>query len=168
MAIIDRRGLEISVDGITADSDIEPSAGLAIKTACRVATTADIGLNSTPTIDGVAVVAGDRVLVKDQTDATQNGIYVVSSGNWARSDDFDETGEVAQGTQVLVNFGTLNATKTFFVTTANPITIDVLKAGAGHYISNAATFPYAATWRLVVTARYGFEEVVFTSDLKVV
>jgi copper transport protein len=50
----------------------------------------------------------------------------------------------------------------------NPITIDVTKAGAGHYISNTATFPYAATWRLVVTARYGFEEIVFTNDVKVV
>jgi copper transport protein len=50
----------------------------------------------------------------------------------------------------------------------NPITIDVTRAGAGHYISNAATFPYAATWRLVVTARYGFSEVDFTADVKVV
>jgi copper transport protein len=50
----------------------------------------------------------------------------------------------------------------------NPITIDVTKAGAGHVISNAASFPYAATWRLVVTARYGFDEVKFTADVKVV
>ena len=50
----------------------------------------------------------------------------------------------------------------------NPIAIDVAKAGAGHVISNAATFPYAATWRLVVKARYGFDEVVFTADVKVV
>jgi copper transport protein len=50
----------------------------------------------------------------------------------------------------------------------NPIAIDVGKAGAGHYISNAATFPYAATWRLVLTARYGFNEVTFTADVKVV
>ncbi len=50
----------------------------------------------------------------------------------------------------------------------NPIAIDVTKAGAGHYISNAATFPYAATWRLVVKARYGFDEVVFTADVPVV
>ncbi len=49
----------------------------------------------------------------------------------------------------------------------NPITIDVIKAGPGHYTTNAATFPYAATWRLVVTARYGFNEVVFTADVKV-
>ena len=50
----------------------------------------------------------------------------------------------------------------------NPITIDVGKAGAGHYINNATTFPYAATWRLVLTARYGFDEVVFTAEVKVV
>jgi copper transport protein len=50
----------------------------------------------------------------------------------------------------------------------NPITIDVAKAGAGHYITNAASFPYAATWQLVLTARYGFNEVVFTADVKVV
>ena len=50
----------------------------------------------------------------------------------------------------------------------DPIKIDVAKAGAGHVINNATTFPYAATWRLVVTARYGFEEVSFTADVKVV
>ena len=49
----------------------------------------------------------------------------------------------------------------------DPIAIDVVKAGADHVISNAATFPYAATWRMVVTARYGFTEVKFTADVKV-
>jgi copper transport protein len=49
----------------------------------------------------------------------------------------------------------------------DPIKIDVTKAGAGHYISNSATFPYASTWSLVVTARYGFDEVKFTADVKV-
>jgi copper transport protein len=48
------------------------------------------------------------------------------------------------------------------------ITIDVVKAGASHVISNNATFPYAATWRMVVTARYGFNEVKFSADVKVV
>lgn len=129
--IIDRRGIEIPVDGIVDDSDIEPSAGLAIKEACRVATTANITLNGQQTIDGIAVVEGDRVLVKNQTDTTQNGIYDVSTGNWARSADFNETGEVVQGTQVLVTAGTVNATKTFFVTTANPITIDVTGIAIG-------------------------------------
>ncbi|MDP9465594.1 MAG: copper resistance protein CopC/CopD, partial [Actinomycetota bacterium] len=43
----------------------------------------------------------------------------------------------------------------------NPIIVDVTKAGAGHYINNAASLPYEATWRLVLKARYGFDEVVF-------
>ncbi len=50
----------------------------------------------------------------------------------------------------------------------NPITIDVTKAGPGHYTTNSATFPYASTWRLVVTARYGFNEIVFNADVKIV
>jgi copper transport protein len=49
----------------------------------------------------------------------------------------------------------------------NPIALELEDAGAGHYISRAATFPYAATWRLVITARYGFDEVVFTADVPV-
>jgi copper transport protein len=50
----------------------------------------------------------------------------------------------------------------------DPITIDTTKAGAGHFINNAASFPYAATWTLVLKARYGFDEVVFTADVRVV
>ncbi len=50
----------------------------------------------------------------------------------------------------------------------DPIEITVTKAGASHVISNSATFPYAATWRMVVTARYGFNEVKFTADVKIV
>lgn len=50
----------------------------------------------------------------------------------------------------------------------DPIKIDVSKAGAGHVINNGASFPYAATWRLVVTARYGFDEVKFSADVKIV
>jgi len=50
----------------------------------------------------------------------------------------------------------------------DPIKIDVTKAGASHVVANSATFPYAATWRMVVTARYGFDEVKFTADVKIV
>lgn len=50
----------------------------------------------------------------------------------------------------------------------DPIKIEVSKAGAGHVIDNSASFPYATTWRLVVTARYGFDEVKFSADVKIV
>ena len=49
----------------------------------------------------------------------------------------------------------------------DPIALELEKTGAGHYISSAATFPYAATWRMVITARYGFEEVTFTTDVPI-
>jgi len=55
--------------------------GLDMKASVRVATTADITLSGTQTIDGVAVIAGDRVLVKNQNTATENGIYVVAAGS---------------------------------------------------------------------------------------
>ena len=50
----------------------------------------------------------------------------------------------------------------------DPIAIEVVKAGAGHVISNSASFPYAAIWQMVVTARYGFDAIVFNADVKVV
>ncbi len=50
----------------------------------------------------------------------------------------------------------------------DPIAIEVVKAGAGHVISNSASFPYAATWRMVVSVRYGFDPIVFTADVTVV
>lgn len=63
--------------------------GLSPKKAARVATLANITLSGTQTIDTIAVVAGDRVLVKNQTSAADNGIYVVSASAWSRSTDMD-------------------------------------------------------------------------------
>lgn len=77
------------------------------KRAVKVATTANITLSGTQTIDGVAVVAGDRVLVKDQTTASQNGIYVVAAGAWARAAGADTSLEMA-GSVVAVESGTVN------------------------------------------------------------
>lgn len=68
--------------------------GLNPKGAVRVATTANITLSGTQTIDGVAVIAGDRVLVKDQTATSQNGIYVVAAGAWSRAPDMNSWVEV--------------------------------------------------------------------------
>lgn len=63
--------------------------GLKPKEAVRLATTANIALTGIQTLDGVLGVAGDRILVKDQTDASENGIYVMAAGAWARAADFD-------------------------------------------------------------------------------
>ena len=56
------------------------SSAAAIKGPCHVATTTNISLYGLQTIDGVSVVSGDRVLVKDQTAAYENGIYICDTG----------------------------------------------------------------------------------------
>ncbi len=63
--------------------------GLDAKVSVRASTTAFIALSGEQTVDGVALVAGDRCLVKNQTLPKQNGIYVVDSGAWSRSTDAD-------------------------------------------------------------------------------
>lgn len=76
------------------------------KQSVRVATTANIVLSAAQNVDGVAVVAGDRVLVKAQTSAKENGIYVVANGAWVRAKDADESVEVTSGLIVSVEQGT--------------------------------------------------------------
>ena len=104
--------------------------GLDIKASVRVATTANITLSGTQTIDGVAVVAGDRVLVKDQTDASKNGIYVAAAGGWSRSGDANDgpTGEVTSGLFTFVEEGSASADAGYVLQTPNPITLGVTGA----------------------------------------
>lgn len=99
------------------------SSSTAIKGPCRVATTANITLSGTQTIDGVAVVAEDRVLVKDQSTASENGIWVVDTGAWRRAKDFSGNRDVKTGTRVFVTGGTVNFYTEFFVSTTGAIVI---------------------------------------------
>lgn len=99
------------------------SSSTAIKGPCKAATTANITLYGEQTIDGVAIVTGDRVLVKDQTAGYENGIYVADTGQWRRSRDFNRTNDVREGTQVLVTDGSTLLASTWYVATANPVTI---------------------------------------------
>lgn len=97
--------------------------GLDIKDSVRAATTANITLSGAQTIDGVSVVAGDRVLVKNQTAGQDNGIYVASAGAWARSTDADISAEVTAGMFTFVEEGTANGDSGWVLTTNNPITL---------------------------------------------
>ena len=96
----------------------------AIKVPVKAATTANITLSGEQTVDGVACVDGDRVLVKNQTDASDNGIYVVDTGTWDRAKDFDGAHDVVSGTLIPVNGGTINSDTVWRISTADPITID--------------------------------------------
>lgn len=103
-------------DRLTGLSD---SAGF--KTPVRAATTAAITLEALQTIDGIALADGDRVLVKNQSDTTENGIYVASTSEWERAKDFDGSTDIINGTQVRVNGGTANAGKVYAVSGTDPI-----------------------------------------------
>lgn len=81
--------------------------GRSWKLPVKVATTANITLSGTQTIDGVAVIANDRVLVKDQTLGENNGIYVVAAGAWSRSSDANTAIEL-EGAAVFVAQGTVS------------------------------------------------------------
>ena len=89
--------------------------GLDAKASVRAATTANITLSGTQTIDGVTLSAGDRVLVKDQTTASENGIYIVAAGGWGRAGDTDTWNELVSA-YVFVESGTVNADNGFVCT----------------------------------------------------
>ena len=82
--------------------------GLNVKESCLVSTVGNIALSGTQTIDGVAVVANDRVLVKNQTTTSTNGIYVVAAGAWSRSADADTWNELISAF-TFIERGTVNA-----------------------------------------------------------
>ena len=90
--------------------------GLDVKDAVRVATTANITLSGTQTIDGVSVIADERVLVKDQSTASENGIYICKAGSWVRASDF-AAGTHASGAFFFVEEGTANGDNGFVCTT---------------------------------------------------
>ena len=126
---------------------------LDIKDSVRVASTANVsltngssGLEAGDAIDGVTLVAGDRVLLKDQSDASQNGIYVAvaSGGNPARAGDANISAEVTSGMFMFVEEGTTNGDNGFVLTTNDTITLDTTDlvftqfSGAGQVIAGDA------------------------------
>lgn len=97
---------------------------IAVKAPVRIATTTAITLSGLQTIDGVTLAEGDsnlRVLVRAQTDSTENGIYDAKLGAWTRAADFDGSRDAVKGTQVVVQSGTLYANYVFTVTTSDPV-----------------------------------------------
>ena len=95
------------------------------KDSCVAASTANINLaaGGLLTIDGVVLNAGDRVLVKDQTTTTQNGIYVAAVGTWNRSADTATSAQVTSGMFVHVVGGTVNAATGWILVAADPVTL---------------------------------------------
>lgn len=96
--------------------------GISWKNSARAIATSNITLSGTQTIDGVAVIAGDRVLAQAQTTAANCGIYVVAAGAWSRSTDADSGSELINAA-VFISEGTVNANTAWVQTAPAPITI---------------------------------------------
>jgi phage-related tail fiber protein len=139
--------------------------GLDVKESVRVATTDNITLSGLQNVDGITLVAGDRVLVKNQTTASANGIYLASATAWTRAADF-VNGQVTSGAFTFVEQGTENADSGWVLTTDGTITIGTtalafaqfsgagqISAGAGlTKTGNTIDVGTASTGRIVVNA----------------
>lgn len=114
-----------SADGVAGNPSFNVNIGaLPWKHFAEVATTANITLSGNQTIDGVSTTNNMRVLVKNQSTASQNGMYTASSGAWSRASDLDlGSGELDNGAVIYVRRGTANANTLWHLTTAPPITV---------------------------------------------
>ena len=123
--------------------------GLDVKNSVRVATTTNGTLSSAfangQTVDGVTLATGDRILLKNQSTGSQNGIYTVNaSGAPTRATDFDEDSEVTGGTFFFVEEGTTNGDNGFVMTNDGTVTVGSTAlvftqfSGAGQVIAGAA------------------------------
>lgn len=143
------------------------NAAVAIKAPCKAASVGNLTLSGTQTIDGVACVSGDRVLVKDQTTATQNGIYDVDSGVWTRSADFDDNWEVVTGTLVMVLNGSVNANTYWRQTASDPVVINSSSIGFIRSLTSDMSllgFLQAGTGAVTRSAQTKMREVISPED----
>jgi hypothetical protein len=135
----------LSAAGITPSGSVtnqllqsiqQSSGGLLWRQDCRVATTANITLSGAQTIDGISVVAGDRVLVKNQSTGADNGVYLCAAGAWTRATDLDTSAEMLNGVAVRVLVGTTNASTAWVLVTGGTITL-----GSTSLVFQAAPLP---------------------------
>jgi hypothetical protein len=131
--------------------------GLDVKASVLAATTGNITLSGAQTIDGVSVVAGDRVLVKNQTTQADNGIYVAATGAWARSADANTYDELISA-YTFVEEGTVNADSGFVCTVnkggtlgTTPITWSQF-SGAGTFVAGTGLTLTGNTFSITNTA----------------
>lgn len=125
------------VDGVAQGLDVKNS----VRAATVVAGTLASSFENGDTIDGVVLATGDRILIKNQATASENGIYTVNaSGAPTRATDFDSSAEVTSGAFVFVAEGTVNADTGWVLTTNDAITLGTTGltftqfSGAGTFI----------------------------------
>jgi hypothetical protein len=119
-------GIPTNGSDVASKSYVDALAnGLSFKNAARALAASNITLSGTQTIDGVSLVAGDRVLATAQTTGSQNGLWVVAVGAWTRPADWAAASSQKEGAYVLVEpEGTTYKNSKWFCTTAINITVD--------------------------------------------
>jgi hypothetical protein len=120
-----------STSSVTVPVDFKDSVDLA--------TTANITLSGEQTIDGT-MTSTSRVLVKNQTVGSQNGVYVTAAGAWARAADADASSEVTSGLLIYVESGGTNGNQVFMLTTPDPITLDTTSLNFQAIVLPASVF----------------------------
>lgn len=134
--------------------------GVDSKESVRLATTANIavGTGTLLTIDGVVTVAGDRVLVKNQTAGAENGIYIAGTGAWARSADASTSAQVTAGMYAFVSEGTVSGDIGYILITNDAIVLGTTAllftafSGAGQIVAGAGLTLTGTTIDVVGTA----------------
>lgn len=138
----------------TRDYVTEELAKRDFKHSVLAATTAAITLSGLQTVDGVALTAGVRVLVKNQAAAKDNGLYlVVAGGAWTRCPDADTSAKVTPGLLVLVERGTANGDSAWQLITDAPITLGV--SALAFEMAFGRSGVAAGTYRSVKVDAYG-------------
>lgn len=108
---------------VTDDNDYSLEKD-AVRVATATAGTLASDFEDGDTVDGVVLATGDRILVKNQATASENGVYVVeAAGAPTRATDFDATSGIKFGWYVDVALGTVNAGRTYIVSSDDPITV---------------------------------------------
>lgn len=123
------------------------------KHSVQVATTANIALTGLQAVDGIALSAGARVLVKNQTLARDNGIYQVAAGAWNRTSDADTDAKVSPGLLVLVEKGAVNGDSAWQLVSDGPIALGV--SAQLYEMAFGRSGIAAGTYRSVTVDKYG-------------
>lgn len=115
-----QRSIKTYVDSVASGLDIKKSVRVATTTSGTFATS----FAPDQTIDGITLTSGNRILLKDQTTASENGIYTVNpSGAPTRSSDANNSEDVTAGMFMFVEEGAINGDKGFVLTTNDTITL---------------------------------------------
>ena len=130
----------VSPNDAARKTDVDAAVqGLDVRDSVRVGSTGNLTLSGTQTVDNIPVVAGDRVLAKNQTTASENGIYVVAASAWSRSADLNATADCSPNMFFFVEEGTSYADTGWVCTTDGTVTTANLVfaqfSGTGTYAS---------------------------------